>query len=119
MKLTFSSICHLSFIPSTPSLASITISYRWWELVGRVDPDEWTETDRCLTRISKTTNVKSGLVLVLRRWQSEKLVWEGFSQRLEMRSRRSPMGWSSFETLKTSRRSKVLNYSPVHVHDFN
>lgn len=69
----------LSSISSTPSLTSICISQYGWEGVERVDSDKWNEMDMSLARIARSTKVRSGLALTLKRWPLDKLVWEGFA----------------------------------------
>ena len=77
-KLSRGIIDVLSFISSTPALASVDVQYGNHG-VGKPIPgpsDAWDDLDRWLARVAKHTVVGGGLVLNLRRWAFNESSWE-------------------------------------------
>ena len=69
----------LSSIPSAPALTSIAFEYGGWGGIPRaVDLSTWADADKFLARIAKGVNAKGGLVLTLKPWPSDQMVWEWF-----------------------------------------
>ena len=91
----------LSFISSTPALASFDVQYAISDTGKPIPSDEWDDLDRWLARVAKHAVVERGLVLNLRRWAFSESSWEEFLQRFREAGgeiRTHARGWTNYDS---------------------
>ena len=90
----------LSFVSSTPALASIDLQRAYSNFDKPIPSSTWDDLDRWLARVAGHTAVERDLVLTLRRWSFSESYWEGLLPKFKRAGgeiKTHPNGWIPYD----------------------